>query len=65
MYVCMSFDCACRLLGYVTCCIMFYDKGYIVGCPVWVCMGNLVYYLAVQPIDGVAYKLSDLAKLTI
>ena len=24
-----------------------------------VCIGNLVYYLAVQPIDDVAHKLSD------
>ena len=28
----------------------------------WVYIGNLAYYLAVQPIGDVAYKLSDLIK---
>ena len=41
------------------------DEGYLVGCPIWVCVDNLVYYLAMQPIDDVAYKLSDLVKLII
>ena len=31
----------------------------------WVCIGNLVYYLVVQPIGDVAYKLSDLVKSII
>ena len=30
-----------------------------------VCIGNLVYYLAVQPRDDMAYKLSDLVKVII
>ena len=37
----------------------------VVGCPIWVCIGNLVYYLAVQPIDDMVYKLSDLVKLIV
>ena len=42
------------------------DKGYIVGCPIWVlCVGNSVYYLVVQLIDDVTYKLSNLVELII
>ena len=31
----------------------------------WVCVGMLVYYLTLQPIDDVAYKLSNLVELII
>ena len=31
----------------------------------WVCKGNFVYYLAVQPIHDMTYMLSNLAKRVI
>ena len=31
----------------------------------WVCIGHLVYYLTVQLIGDVAYKLSDLVKAVV
>ena len=64
MYVCMSFDYARRFLGNII--VLFpNDYGYLVRCPIWVCACNLVYYLAVQIIDDIAHKLSDLGKLSI
>ena len=50
----------CRLLGNGV--VPFVN---VVGCPIWVCVGNLVYYLAVQPLDDMVYKLSDLVELIV
>ena len=64
MYVCMSFDYACRLLGNVI--VLFLDdQGCLVGCPIWVYVGKLVYYLTMQPIDDVIFELSNLVELII
>ena len=64
MYVCVSSDYACRLLGNII--VLFpHDWGCLVGRPICICVGKLVYYLAMQPKDDVAYKLSDLVKLVI
>ena len=64
MYVCMSFDYACRLLANVI--VLFPDdEGCLVGCPIWVGVGKLIYYLTMQPIDDVVYKLSSLVELII
>ena len=60
MYVYILFDYAqCRLLGNVI--VLFPDDyGCLVGSPVWVFVDKLVYYLTIQPIYDVAYKLSSL-----
>ena len=64
MYVCISFDYACRLLGDVI--VLFPDDyGCLFGCLSWVCVGKSVYFLTMQPIDDVAYELSNLVELII
>ena len=62
MYVCVSFDHACRLLGNGIV-LSLDDYGCLVGCPIWICVGKFVYNLTIQPIDNVAYEPSKLVEL--